>query len=212
MTRVAALVTLLAFTGGCTGAPTAGDEHPHAQYDPQTGRLARLMFSSSGTGRNDAVGVMDGTRIHRIELDENHDGRTDRWEFYDANHRMVSVGVSRGNDGVMDAVMFHAPDGSVSRVAVSTRRDGRFDRVEFYASGAIARVEEDTDGDTKTDKWESYRLEPSGTTATSSVAAVAFDDDGRGTPGRRLVFGSNGRVIRVELDPERDGTFTEQKP
>ncbi len=42
------------------------------------------------------------------------------------------------------------------RIDVSTHRDGRIDRIEHYERDVLVRAEEDTDGDGKIDKWETY--------------------------------------------------------
>ena len=31
---------------------------------------------------------MDGSRVVRIEIDQNEDGRIDRWEYYDADQKL----------------------------------------------------------------------------------------------------------------------------
>src|SRR5262245_13320232 len=94
---------------------------------------------------------MDGTRIDHIELDTDENGVVDRWEYYDADKHLVKVGISRQNDGIIDAFEFYGRgngnDDVITRIEVSTRRDNRFNRVEFYADGILARVEEDADGD-----------------------------------------------------------------
>ena len=83
---------------------------------------------------------------------------------------------------------------------MSTKRDGRFNRVEFYEAGALVRSEEDTNGDGRPDKWETYRRNTDKTPNEPPyvIASVAFDDSGRGTPQRRLVYSEDGRSVRVE--------------
>jgi hypothetical protein len=83
------------------------------------------------------------------------------------------------------------PDGSPAST--------RIVRVEFYERGALARVEEDTDGDGRIDKWETYG--PGG-----GLAAVAFDAARRGRPDRRLVYLPGG-ATRLEVDPDGSGVF-----
>ena len=73
---------------------------------------------------------------------------------------------------------------------LSTKRDGRVTRTEFYEDGALAGAQEDTDGNGAVDKWETY--------ANGVLSSVAFDTEGTGHPTRRLVYGANGQVIRVE--------------
>jgi hypothetical protein len=202
---------------GCSGADgTAGDQ-PRAEYDAQSGRLRRLTFDANRNGHHDAVGIMDGTRIDYIELDTDENGKVDYWEYYDADNRLLKVGVSRQNDGIVDTFEFYdrgdRSGGVVTRVEVSTRRDNRFDRVEVYSGGILARVEEDADGDGRIDKWELYRPVPnrSPSDPSSSVTSVAFDDAHRGTATRRLVFADDGTVRRVEVDPDGDGLFVAQQ-
>jgi hypothetical protein len=62
----------------------------------------------------------------------------------------------------------------------------------------IARAEEDTKASGRIDKWETY--------SDGALTIVAFDDQQRGTPTRRLVYGSDGRV-RAEVDPNGTGSF-----
>lgn len=156
---------------------------------------------------------MDGTRIQRIEVDEDEDGKVDRWEFYDSNRRLERTGFSRQRNGVLDAMAFYADGGQVERVEISTRGDGSFNRVEFYRLESLARVEEDTNGDGRIDKWETYTADPGGRPDHSpSIATASFDDSFRGTPSRRLVYLPGGTgVLRVEVDPDGDGTFEESE-
>jgi len=201
---------------GCSGADATADDRPKADYDATTGRLRRLTFDSNNNGRNDAVGLMDGTRIDQIEVDTDENGQVDYREYYGADRRLVKVGVSRQNDGIIDTFEFYdQTDGTddavlhVTRIEVSTQRDNRFDRIEFYEDGILARVEEDADGDGRVDKWEVYGpvANPSPGGSPSWVTSVAFDDAHRGTATRRLVFAEDGTVQRVEIDPDGDGIF-----
>jgi hypothetical protein len=207
--RGAVLFALSIALAGCSAsAPPTGDTAA-AQYDPASGRLRRLAFDTTRNGRHDAVGIMDGTRVERIEVDENEDGKVDRWEFYDVNRRLERVGFSRQGDGVMDAVAFYE-SGAVARIEMSTHGDGRFNRVEFYRSESLLRVEEDTNGDGRVDKWETYALDSRATPGQrSSIVMAAFDDHARGTPSRRLVYRPDGSVLRVETDLDGDGIFSD---
>jgi hypothetical protein len=208
--KTASLVALAVAFFACA-PPQRARQQPAAEYDQQTGKLQRLAFDSDDDGRNDAAGILDGTRVRHIEIDTTGNGAIDRWDFYDAGGRVVRVGMARRDDGVMDAVAVMGPDQQPVRVEVSTRRDGTFDRFEFYQAGRLARAEEDTDGDGRVDKWESYRGNPRSGPGEPPViiSAVAFDDADAGRPTRRLVYGPDGQVVRVELDETGDGTFAE---
>ena len=196
---------LLMATLGAACSQAAVDG-PRAEYDHETGHLRRLAFDANRNGRNDAVSVMDGTRIDHIELDLDEDGKVDRWDFYRGGQSLQYVGLSRLNDGVMDSRAFYGSAGELVRIEVSSGRDGRFNRVEFYDAGALVRSEEDTNGDGRPDKWETYR--PNANASPNEppyvIASVAFDDSGRGTPQRRLVYDENGRSVRVEYPSAGD--------
>ena len=192
-------------------ACSSGDR-PRADYDQQTGRLQRLEYDANRNGRNDAVSVMDGTRIHRIELDLDENGKAERWDFYREDRTLEKVGFSRRNDGVMDAQAFYDSRGSVERMLISTRRDGQFDRTEFYEAGVLTRSEDDSNGDGRADKWETYRPNPNAPAGEPAYAitSAAFDDTGVGRPQRRFHFGDNGRIALVEVDPDGDGKWQTQ--
>ena len=179
-----------------------------AQYDPINGRLKRIEFDASHTGRHNAIGVMDGTRLERIEVDEDHDGTVDRWEFYNANHRLDRVGFSRHHNGAIDAIAFYGNDGQVERIEVSTRGDGHFNRIEYYQGQSLERVDEDTNGDGRMDKWETYAADHRAASDSSPpIVSAAFDDSFRGTPNRRFIYRADGTVLRAEVDADGDGTF-----
>jgi hypothetical protein len=190
-------VVALALAAACS---TADGEKSIAEYDRETGRLRRLTVDVNGNGRNDTVSHMDGTRIDRIELDLDENGRLDRWDFYRTDRTLESVGFSRFNDGVMDARAFYGAGGKVARIELSTGRDGRFNKVEFYEAGLLVRGEEDTNGDGRADKWETYAANPGAAPNEPpfSITSVAFDDSGRGVPQRRVIYDRGGRAVRTE--------------
>jgi hypothetical protein len=200
-------------------------EAPEADYDPKTGKLRQLTYDANQNGRNDAVSYMDGTRIVRIELDLDENGHVDRWDFYGDDGRLEKAGFSRLNDGILDSIAYYhsgfppgTPGGTlesaktIDRILVSTRRDGRFDRIEHYRNGVLDRAEEDSDGDGRADKWETYLPEPEAVVGEPhyGIASVAFDDERKGSPGRRITYGRGGAIVRIEVDPDRDGHFIER--
>jgi hypothetical protein len=167
-------------------------------YNEKTGKLEVLKYDSDGDGKFDTVSYMDGTRIVRIEIDRDEDGKIDRWEYYGPGQKLEKVGFSRSNDGVEDAWSIIDENGSVARIEIATKRDGKPNRFEYYTSNVLTRVEEDTDGDGRIDKWETYEGE--------RLVSVAFDVRHRGTPDRRLVYGKDGSA-RMEIDEKGTGEF-----
>jgi hypothetical protein len=160
--------------------------NPAAQpiYDPATGRLQQLRLDSDKNGTVDTVSYMDGTRLIRIEIDKDEDGRVERWEYYGTERRLEKIGFSRANDGKEDAWSFTGPDGSIIRVDISTERDGRVTRTEHYRDGVLTQAEDDDDRDGRPDRWEIYD--------GGRLSSVAFDTTHRGKPDRRLVYGPDG--------------------
>jgi len=173
------------------------------EYDKTTGKLTLLKYDSDGDGKVDTWSYMDGARVMRIEVDEDDDGKIDRWEYYDRNQKLEKMGTSRAHDGRTDAWSYFAVDGSLARIDVAPAHDGRTTRVEHYLNGLLVSAEEDTNGDGKIDKWETYDGE--------HLASVAFDTAYRGTPDRRLIYGHNG-AARLEVDPKGTGRFVAATP
>jgi hypothetical protein len=46
---------------------------------------------------------MDGSRVVKIEIDKDQDGKVDRWEYYGAYQKFEKGGISRAGDGKKDA-------------------------------------------------------------------------------------------------------------
>jgi hypothetical protein len=123
--------------------------------------------------------------VLRVEIDKDEDGKVERWEHYGADQALAKVGFSRANDGTEDAWSYAATDDSIARIEISTHRDGKVNRTEYYEKNALVRAEEDSDGDGKIDKWETFD-------GAGRMLSVAFDTQHRGTPDRRLVYGPGG--------------------
>src|SRR5262249_30045851 len=138
------------------------------------------------------VSYMEGSRVLRIEIDENEDGKVDRWEHYDANQKLEKVGVSKANNGKADRWEYLNPDGTVARVETAGA-DGKITRTEYYEKNALSKAEEDANADGALDKWETYG-------DGGQLLSVAFDTQHRGRPDRRLIYGAGGDA-RVETIP-----------
>ena len=183
---------------GCAAADR--DDRLEPVYDSQSGRLQLLKYDDNGNGRAETVSFMDGSRVLRIEIDKDEDGKVDRWEYYDADRRLVKVGFSQAGDGKADAWSFSGPDGSVARIEMAGRGSERIVRTEYYERDVLVRAEEDSDADGAIDKWDTYDK-------AGNLASVAFDSRKRGTPDRRIVYSPDGGTT-FELDPDGDGRFS----
>jgi hypothetical protein len=181
-----------------------------ATYDQSTGRLKELTYDANKNGRIDTWTDMDGTRPLRARIDRNEDGTLDRWEYYDDRGQLTKVGFSRRDDGKPDAWAFSGADGKVARIEISSTGDDRkIDRWEHYdpaasgpdGAGSPASAEEDTTGDGRPDKWETYEK--------GALKTAAFDENGDGQPDRRLTYDGSTLVL-IESEPDGSGRYRKQ--
>lgn len=187
-------------------SPKSAGEKPVAEYDQTTGHLSKIVLDANKNGKNDTVSYMDGTRIIRVELDLDENGKVERWDFYRPDGTLEKVGFASRDDGVMDSQAFYATGHLLERIEISSKRDGRFDRTEFYEHDVLVRSQDDANGDGRPDKWDFYITRPDHAAGEPAyaISSSAFDDSGSGRPERRFVYGPKGSVARVEFD--RDGT------
>jgi hypothetical protein len=153
-------------------------------YDPASGRLRQLLFDRNGNGVVDTRLYMNGTLADRAELDQDEDGRTERWEYYGKSGEIGRVAMSIRRDGKPDTWVHRAADGRVARVELAGRGDGRVSRIEFYENGSLLRIEEDSDGDGRVDKWERY--------TDGELASVSFAPAGGSGPPLAIDYGADG--------------------
>ena len=181
-------------------------------YDKKTGKLTQLTYDRNKNGVIDTWTDMDGTKPLRSRVDLNEDGKIDRWEYYDDNGKLTKVGFSRKQDGKPDAWAYAGPDGRVARIEISSTGDEqKIDRWEYYdpalagtdpnAPGALVRAAEDTNGDGKPDKWETYER--------GAIKTVEFDENGDGKPDRRLTY-TDGTLVLIESVPDASGNYTKR--
>ena len=162
-------------------------------YDPW-GRLQRIEYDANGDGRADHVAHHDGAESpHRLDVDENFDGRFDRWEDYDPQGRLTKVGLSRKGKGAPDLWVTAGPGDLPAKKEYDDDGDMRVDRTEVYERGLIVRVILDSDHDGKPDRWQDWS---SGRLGTEDI-----DSDADGHPDRRIIYNQQGRVLK--MDPLR---------
>jgi hypothetical protein len=205
---IACATTLVSVSACAHSEAKNRDATINPTYDKQTGRLTQLAYDSDHDGRPDTWTDMDGTRPVQTRIDRNGDGKIDRWEDYDASGALVRVGFSRRDDGKPDAWAYSNRTGALERIEISSKGDiKKIDRWEYYDSssatpdgkGALVRAEEDTIGDGKAHKWETYR--------DGMLETVAFDEDGDGRPDRRLTYRASA-LVAIESHPDATGRFT----
>jgi len=174
-----------AVCGGSAAPPKV-----QSTYDPATGKLASLSADLNGDGRVDTWTYMDGAKPVRTEQDMDGDGKIERWEYTRPDGSAEKVAVSRAKNGVPDMWTYFGPTGEIVRVETafvqSNGTTGAVQRTELYESDRLVRVEEDTDGDGRVDKWEFHD--------GPIVQAVEFDYDHDGKPDERITMAPDGRV------------------
>ncbi len=211
MTRIPSLVVAaaLAVAAGCDGRGGLPPQIPPSIKGPdgkeyllldrgqykgfydKWGRLDRIEYDQNGDGRADHVARHEGQKSPRmLEVDEDFDGRMDRWEEYDPSGRLLKVGVSRKRSGAPDLWLTPGPGDLPSRKEYDDNGDMRVDRTEILERGLLVRVELDTEGDGKPDRWQDW--------STGRLAAEDIDTNGDGKPDRRLVYNDKGRLLKME--------------
>lgn len=189
-----------------------------ASYDYTTGKLSEITYDQNKNGRIDTWTKMNGSLAVSSRLDTNEDGKLDRWETYGPDGKLVTVDFERAPTpdpahptpiftGQPNATAFIAADGSIERVEyfeLSTSSVGQRDVVlrEFYnAAKVLTRTEEDSDGDGRMDRFETF-IEGGPTT-------VEFDEkkplDGK--PDRRMTYSADGVLVLIETEPDGNGAY-----
>jgi hypothetical protein len=193
LTRGLVFAAVSYVTAGCGASQPAQEaERAYApSYNKMTGRLEQLTSDRNGDGKIDTWAYMDGTSLERVELDRDGDGVADRVEYYE----------TRPPDG--PAARSPIERATITRAEETGGPGKTIVRSEFYEKGALARVEEDTDGDGRVNKWERH--------AAGRLVELELDMQGRGFPDRRLIY-ARGGVERVEADPDGDGVFVPSPP
>ena len=166
------------------------DKGPYQAFYDRWGRLQRLEYDSNGDGRPDQTALHDGQKVPReIQVDQDFDGRTDRWERYSASGSLVQVGTSHGGERP-DEWRSATKDGAVSRIEYDEDGDGRIERAERLSEGRIVAAEIDSDRDGRMDRWQ--------TVAQGRLLLEDLDTDADGAPDRRIRYEATGKVAGLE--------------
>jgi hypothetical protein len=196
---LAAPIAMAILSSMCAGEPHEAASRISPVYNAETGRLEVLKYDANGNGKVDTWSHMDGAKVLWVEIDTDEDGVVDRWEYYTPDQKLLKVGLSRGHTGTPDSWVYRDPAGAVAKIEYSSKAKGVVDRTEIYEHDALVRVEEDTDGDQRVDRWETY--------VDGALATASYDTAHRGAPDHRLVYRPDGTLDRIETDPDATGTF-----
>lgn len=158
-------------------------------YDPW-GKLQRIDYDGNGDGRPDIVAHHRGEKSpSQLEIDEDFDGKMDRWEDYDPAGRLVKVGVSRKGKGP-DLWLTPGPGDLPAKKEYDDNGDMRVDRTEILQRGLLVRMELDSDNDGRPDRWQDW--------STGRLTSEDLDTDGDGKADRRITYNDKGRILKLE--------------
>lgn len=165
------------------------DRGPYKAYYDRWGRLQRLEYDSNQDGRPDQIAHHDGQKTPRtIDIDQDFDGRVDRWEDYDPEGKLLKVGTSRRGKGP-DLWTSADAQGQPVRRAYDEDGDGKADRWEQLAGGRVTGVEIDSDRDGRPDRWQSWH--------EGQLQSEDVDTDSDGRADRRIRY-AQGKVVGLE--------------
>jgi len=167
------------------------DRGPYKGFYDQWGRLQRIEYDSNNDGKPDYIAIHDGEKSpHLLQVDEDFDGLTDRWEEYDPAGILTKVGLSRRHSGSPDLWITPGPGDLPALKEYDENGDMRVDRRELFRGGLIVKVEIDSDNDGKIDRWQDW--------STGRLSSEGLDTNADGKPDRRVVYGDKGRVLKLE--------------
>ena len=135
----------------------------------------------------------DGTQ--REALDENHDGRVDRINIYDADHRLIRSEEDRDGDGRLETVSLFE-NGEIYKRLSDDDGDGRIDSWTFFRGGEMVRHEVDRDADGMKDLSMVY-----------DAGELVREEEDRNADGRPDLISHyrNGEVVERAEDSDFDG-------
>jgi len=91
--------------------------------------------------------------------------------------------------------------GRLKQLNYDSKSNGKFDTVSYMDGARVLRIEIDTDGDGKVDRWEYYG-------ADQKLAKVGFSRANDGKEDALSYDGPDGKVERIEISTKRDGKIS----
>jgi hypothetical protein len=88
--------------------------------------------------------------------------------------------------------------GRLKQLNYDSKNNGKFDTVSYMDGARVLRIEIDTDGDGKVDRWEYYG-------ADQKLTKVGFSRANDGKEDAWSYAGADGKIERIEISTRRDG-------
>ena len=91
--------------------------------------------------------------------------------------------------------------GRLKQLNYDSKNSGKFDTVSYMDGARVLRIEIDTDGDGKVDRWEYYG-------ADQKLTKVGFSRANDGKEDAWSYAGTDGKIERIEISARRDGKIS----
>lgn len=96
--------------------------------------------------------ALSATSTELFSLDENNDGKPDRWiEKIDDKIRVVKT--DKDYDGIIDQIVWYTEAGEMEKEGLDYNKDGKMDDFYLYERGVLSMREIDSNYDDKIDVW-----------------------------------------------------------
>jgi len=167
------------------------EKPPYTYLYALDGTLRQISLDSNDDRKPDVFAYFSGRSTpDRLEIDENGDGKIDRWEEYNAEGLMTRYALSTKGLGPDRFVEVDPVTKATTRVEIDGDNDSRRERLEIYTNGRLSRAEIDTDGDGKRDRFQDW--------SPGFLASEEIDQDGDGRADIRMVHARTGAVTKIE--------------
>ncbi len=167
------------------------EKGPYTYLYALDGTLRQIKFDGNGDHKPDVFAYFSGRNTpDRLEIDENHDGKLDRWEEYTAAGVMVRFATSAKGGSPERFVEIDPVTKATLRVETDADHDGRRERLEIFVDGRLSRAEIDTNGDGKRDRFQDWR--------DGHLTSEEIDRDGDGRTDIRILRTKAGAISKVE--------------
>jgi hypothetical protein len=167
------------------------EKAPYTYMYGLDGTLRQIDFDSNGDRKADVLAFFSGrTTPDRLEIDENRDGKIDRWEEYTQQGVLQRYATSAKGGSPERFVELDAATKATLRVETDADHNGRRERLEVFVAGRLSRAEIDTDGDGKRDRVQAW--------SQGRLTSEEIDRDGDGRADIRILHSKTGAISKVE--------------
>jgi hypothetical protein len=167
------------------------EKAPYTYMYGLDGTLRQIDFDSNGDHKPDVFAFFSGrTTPDRLEIDENRDGKLDRWEEYTQQGVLQRYATSAKGGSPERFVELDPATKATLRVETDTDHDGRRERLEIFMGGLLSRAEIDTDADGKRDRVQAW--------FQGRLTTEEIDRDGDGRADIRIHHSKTGAISKVE--------------